>query len=113
MANTVYIKMPLYSDLKYRYGLSLQGQAWQFTFYWNSRCSQWHMDMRYEDQTPVLLGQALVPQYPMFVDYTLEDQGLTGYFLLLPVNSTISNKITEGSSIMPEFFDLYYVYNTE
>jgi hypothetical protein len=113
MTTTVSIEMPLYSDLKYRYGLALEGQSLQFTFYWNTRCSQWHMDMRKEDQTPVLLGYALVPQYPMAVDYNLEDIGLTGYFLLLPVNATISSKITEESSIMPEFFNLFYVYNTE
>ena len=71
------------------------------------------MDLRQEDQTPILLGYALVPQYPMCVDYNLEDYGLTGYFLLLPINSTIGSKITEESSIMPEFFKLYYVYNTE
>ena len=113
MTTTVSIEMPLYSDLKYRYGLSLEGQSWQFTFYWNTRCSQWHMDLKQEDQTPVLLGYALVPQYPMTIDYSLEDVGLTGYFLLLPINATISNKITEESSIMPEFFNLFYVYNQE
>ncbi|UAV84547.1 hypothetical protein PHB09_051 [Pseudomonas phage PHB09] len=113
MASTVYVEMPLYSDLKYRYATSLEGISWQLTFYWNSRCSQWHMDLRQEDQTPILLGYALVPQYPMCVDYNLEDYGLSGYFLLLPINSTIGSKITEGSSIMPEFFKLYYIYNTE
>lgn len=111
--STVYVELPLYSDLKYRYGLSLEGQSWQFTFYWNTRCSQWHMDLRSEDQSPVILGYGLVPQYPMMVDYNLEDYGLSGYFLLLPINSTISNKITEESSIMPEFFSLFYVYNVE
>lgn len=113
MANTILVEMPLYTDLKYRYGMSLQGQSLQFTFYWNARGAQWHMDMRMEDQTPIILGYALVPQYPMMVDYNLEDIGLTGYFLLLPVNATISNKITEESSVMPEFFSLFYTYNTE
>jgi hypothetical protein len=109
----VFIEMPLYPDLKYRYGLSLEGQSWQFTFYWNTRCSQWHMDLRLEDQTPVLLGYALVPQYPMGLDYNLEDFGLTGFFLLLPINAVISNKITEESNSMPEFFTLFYVYDQE
>ncbi|WYN05065.1 virion structural protein [Pseudomonas phage UNO-G1W1] len=113
MTTTVYVEMPLYADLKYRYSLSLEGQSFQFTFYWNTRCSQWHMDLRQEDQTPILLGYALVPQYPMGIDYNLEDYGLNGYFKLLPVNSSISSKLTEESSIMPEFFKLYYVYNTE
>lgn len=113
MSTTTAIEMPLYTDLKYRYGMALEGQSFQFTFYWNTRCSQWHMDIRLENQDPVLLGYALVPQYPMLVDYNLEDIGLTGYFLLLPVNATISNKITEESSIMPEFFSLFYIYEQE
>lgn len=105
------IELPLYTDLKYRYGISLQGQSYQVTFYWNERCRQWHMDLRLEDQTPILLGYALVPQYPMAVDYNLEDIGLTGYFMLLPVNATISSKITEEASIMPTFFSLFYIYD--
>ncbi|ATN92783.1 hypothetical protein QGX11_gp020 [Pseudomonas phage PPSC2] len=113
MAATIAVELPLYSDLKYRYGTTLEGVAWQFTFYWNERCSQWQFDLRQEDQTPILLGYALVPQFPMCVDYNLEDYGLTGYFVLLPINATISSKITEESSIMPEFFSLFYVYNTE
>ncbi|PUB40056.1 hypothetical protein C8K58_11442 [Pseudomonas sp. GV047] len=113
MTQTVSIEMPLYSDTKYRYGISLEGKSYQFTFYWNERCSQWQVDLRQDDQTPLVLGYALVPQYPMMLDYTLEEYGLTGYFLLLPINSTISNKITESSNIMSEFFSLFYVYNTD
>lgn len=104
------IELPLYTDLKYRYGIALEGQSYQFTFYWNTRGSQWHMDIKMEDQTPILLGCALVPQYPMLIDYNLEDIGLTGYFLLLPINATISNKITESSDTMPQFFNLFYIY---
>lgn len=113
MATTTAIEVPLYTDLKYRYGIALEGQSYQFTFYWNERCSQWHMDLRLENQTPILLGYALVPQYPMTIDYNLEDVGLTGYFMLLPVSATISNKISEESSIMPQFFSLFYIYEQE
>lgn len=113
MTSTVYIEMPLYTEEKYRYGISLEGVSWQFTFYWNGRASQWHMDIRREDQTPLVLGIALVSQYPMLVDYNIEEQGLSGYFLLMPVNSAIDSQITENSSVVPEFFKLFYVYITE
>lgn len=111
--STIYVELPLYNDLKYRYGLSLEGQSWQFTFYWNTRCSQWQMDLKYEDETPVILGYGLVPQFPMMVDYDLESVGLSGYFLLLPANLKTANKITEDPSIMPQLFSLFYVYNVE
>jgi hypothetical protein len=113
MTSTVYIEMPLYTEEKYRYGISLEGVSWQFTFYWNGRCGQWHMDIRREDQTALVLGQPLVAQYPMLVDYNLEESGLTGYFLLMPINIGIVDQITQDSSVVPEFFRLYYVYQTE
>lgn len=113
MTSTVYIEMPLYTEEKYRYGISLEGVSWQFTFYWNGRAAQWHMDIRREDQTPLVLGIALVAQYPMLIDYNIEEQGLSGYFLLMPVNSAIDSQITENSSVVPEFFKLFYVYLTE
>lgn len=113
MTNTVYIEMPLFTEEKYRYSLSLEGISWQFTFYWNGRAMQWHMDIRREDQTALVLGQPMVAQYPMLIDYNLEEQGLTGYFLLMPVNGAIDSQITQDSSIVPEFFRLFYVYITE
>lgn len=110
---TVYTELPLFPDLKYRYGISLQGISYQITFYWNARIMQWHMDILLEDQTPVVLGIALVSQYPMLVDYNLEEIGLTGYFVLMPVNVSVATQLNNESSVMPEFFKLYYVYVTE
>lgn len=113
MTSTVYIELPLFTEEKYRYGISLEGISWQFTFYWNGRAMQWHMDIRREDQTPLVLGVPIVTQYPMLVDYNLEEQGLTGYFLLMPVNVAVAEQLTQESSVMPEFFKLYYVYLSE
>lgn len=113
MASTIYVELPLFSEENYRYAISLEGISWQFSFNWNGRAGQWHMDIRREDQTPLVLGQALVAQYPMLVDYSLEESGMTGYFLLLPVNLGLTTQINEEFSVMPEFFKLYYVYITE
>src|SRR5437870_13492488 len=97
---TTAIEMPLYTDLKYRYGIALEGQSYQFTFYWNTRCSQRHMDIKLEDQTPILWGHALVPQYQMLFDYNLDATGLSGNFRLFPINPTLSNKITHAADII-------------
>lgn len=111
--STVFVEMPLYTDEKYRYGISLEGISWQFTFYWNGKSKTWHMDIRSEEQVPLVLGQALVPQYPMLVDYNLEESGMSGYFLLMPVNIALVSQSTDDLSVIPEFFKLYYVYLTE
>lgn len=110
---TVYVEMPLFTEDRYRYGITLEGVSWQFTFYWNSRINQWHMDIRREDQTPLILGVALVSQYPMLIDYNLEESGMTGYFLLMPVNISVIEQLHDSQDVMPTFFKLYYVYLTE
>lgn len=109
---TVYVEIPMYNERNYSYGVSLEGRSYVLSFYWNRKAKQWHMDLRLEDRTPILMGQALVPQYPMFVDYNLEELGMTGYFELMPVNVSIASKVGDEMSIVPEFFKLYYVYLT-
>lgn len=107
------IQMPLFSELTYRYSLTLEGRSWQFKFYWVERAKQWQMDIRQEDNTALILGYALVPQYPILEDVPLELYGLNGNFVLMPVNIAVASSITQESSVMPEFFKLYYQYQTE
>lgn len=111
--STVFVQLPLHSDLSYRYSASLETVSLQFKFYWNERATQWLMDIRLEDQTPVVLGYALVSQFPMLADTTLESVGLSGHFELMPVNIAVASSITLESSVVPEFFKLYYVYDVE
>ena len=113
MANTTMINLPLYQDLIYRYGVTLEEEAKQFTFYWNSRCAQWHMDIHNEDRTVIVQGIPLVTQYPILADFPLENHGLTGYFMLLPINTSQVQTLDDSSQIMPQFFELFYIYITE
>jgi len=110
---TNFIEMPLSDELVYRYSIPLEGNSWQLKFYWVKRAKQWHMDLRQEDQTPVVLGYALVPQFPILEDVPLELYGLTGRFVLMPVNIAVATSLSQDSSVMPEFFKLYYMYETE
>ncbi len=110
---TTFIECPLSSDLSYRYSIPLEGVSWHLKFYWVERARQWNMDLRQEDNTPIILGYGLVPQYPILEDVPLEGYGLTGRFVLMPVNVAVATQINEESSIMPEFFKLYYMYETE
>ena len=111
--STVFVELPLYSDQSFRYSASLEAVSLQFKFQWNARATQWQMDIRLEDQTPLVLGYGLVSQYPMLIDLPLENIGLSGHFELLPVNVAVASSLTQESSVMPEFFKLYYVYDVE
>ena len=113
MATTTIINLPLYTDPIYRYGVTLEEEAKQFTFYWNSRCAQWHMDIHNEDQTVIVQGIPLVPQYPILADFPLESYGLTGYFMLTPINASQVDTLDDSSAVMSQFFELFYIYITE
>jgi len=107
------IELPLYSDLDYRYSISLEGVSWQLRFYWVQRAKSWHIDIRQDNNAPVVLGYALVAQYPILEDFHLETFGLTGRFLLMPVNVAVAQQLEVESGVMPEFFKLFYQYQTK
>lgn len=113
MATTTIVQLPLYTDPIYRYGATIGEESKQFTFYWNARCAQWHMDIRNEDQTDVALGVALVAQYPMLTDYSLGMYGIDGYFMLLPANESQVKSLNTSMLSMPQDFELFYIYTSE
>jgi len=102
-------ELPLYQDTFYRYTINLEGLQRTFNYYWNERAGAWHFDVKNADGTPVILGQALVAQYPIVVDYPLKSESMTGYFLLLPNNPDTRMDPLE-SSVVPQFFKFYYLY---
>ena len=111
MATTVITQLPLYADTdNYRYGATIEGQQKQFTFYWNYRTKSWHMDIRNEDQTEIVLGVALVAEYPMLADHPMQEFLLTGYFVLLPNIAGTPPPIDRDLTVIPETFSLFYVY---
>lgn len=110
---TITTTLPLFTDSDYRYTANLQGQAFELRFQWNEKASRWHMSIRKQDRTPVILGLGLVAQFPMCADYTLEEFGLTGFFLILPVKVSRTLATTGERNNLAESFELFYIYETE
>jgi hypothetical protein len=103
------LQLPTYPEVYYTYSVGLENQRYILTFLWNDRDSAWRMDIRKEDQTPVVLGHKLVASYPMMADYSLEDSGLTGYFLLLH-NTQENGVLSKDYTRMSQYYSLYYIY---
>lgn len=104
-----YVVLPLYEDADYKYSVALEGEAFTFRAYYNERTLLWHYDVRFEDGTPLLLGSALVPSYPIGVDYILTP--LTGYFSLVPISTTNTEKYKEFPFELSQYYRLYYIYD--
>lgn len=97
------------TDVYYTYSTALEDSNFILTFLWNDRDKAWRMDIRKEDNTPVVLGYKIVSSYPMMADYTLNDDGLSGYFALVP-KSKESGLLSSSPSAMRQYYQLFYVY---
>lgn len=104
-----FLELPLYQDIYYTYSIGLETSKYVFTFLWNDRAKSWHMDIRKEDQTPVVLGIKMVSSFPLMADYTLEDHDITGYFVLMPKTREMGI-LSDNPNNMAQYYRLYYVY---
>lgn len=102
-------EVPLFQETYYRYSINLEGRQRNLNFYWNERVGAWHFDVKNADGSNVMLGQAIIAQYPIAGDYRLNSKDLSGYFILLPNNLSTVVDPTD-STVVPQFFKFYYVY---
>tara|TARA_R110000744_G_C19371770_1_gene563166 strand:+ start:36674 stop:37000 length:327 start_codon:yes stop_codon:yes gene_type:complete len=103
-----FISLPLYSDYFYSYNVSLEGVSYNIKFKYNTRSQQWSFDLYSRDNTPVILGIVLVPNYPIMFDYEIDN--LTGYFWLTEIPSISDNKIEQYPEALNKYYRLYYTY---
>lgn len=103
------VLMPTYSDVYYTYSIGLENNKFILSFLWNDRDKGWRMSIRKEDLTPIVLGYKIVSSYPMMADYALQDDGLTGYFVLIP-NSNENYTLDDQPSSMSQYYSLFYIY---
>ena len=103
------VKLPLYSDQYHTYTTSLESSRFRLSFLWNERDNGWRLDILKEDGSPVLLGYKLVSSYPMLADYSLNDDGISGYMVLLP-KSREQGLLSSSATAMLQYYDLYYIY---
>lgn len=90
--------------------ISLEGVLYKIRLYFNERMQSWIMDLYHGDESPIVLGQRLTPNYPLFLNYTIED--LSGYFLLSP-KGQYKNKTIEDPYQIKKYYDFFYYYEDE
>lgn len=105
-----YVSLPLYSDSDYQYSVSLEGNSYILRIYYTTRCKQWFFDLLRDDNTPVILGEALVPLYAIALDYALYP--LTGFLFLEPIGTSL-DKYRSDPENLNKWFRLFYIYDSE
>lgn len=109
MATFSQVDLPLYSDSFYSYQVSLEGISYGIEILYNERNELWHMSIFNDDDTPIIQGIALVPNYPILQDYA--NLPLTGYFWLKPVPKISSEKYLEKPESLAQYYTFSYIYN--
>ena len=107
------IELPLYSDPYFSYNIDLEGVNRTLTFRWNDRANSWHFDITQEEGKSVVAGIRVVANYPMLVDYQLDEYSMTGYFALVDAGSFSSGKLDTKPEAMSQWYKLFYIYTTE
>lgn len=104
--------LPLFADAYYSYSISLEGNSYILEFIYNERAELYYLNLKDAASNPIVLGAALVPNYPIMLDYSLPD--LTGGFWLEKKSlSSQSEPYKTYPDKLNEYYDFYYTYLSE
>lgn len=101
------LSMPLRSDVPaFEYEIELEGSTWRLGYVWNARASLWHMDVKAQDGTPLLLGLPLVVDFPLLLTYRSLLALPPGEFFLVDLETT--GEEAGRDTLGTRFLLLYY-----
>lgn len=107
-----YVDIPLYDSYFYDMSITLEGISYVLEFTYNSEARLYTLSLYSDEREPIVLGEALVPNYPMFADYAI--QGMTGFFVMIPLETVVD---TEPYKRYPDkihkYYTLHYMYEEE
>lgn len=108
---TKYVDIPIINYPFYDLSISLEGNSYILEFCYNSRMELYTFSLYDADREPIILGEALVPEYPMFLDYAIP--ALSGYFVLLKKENINSQPYKDYPQNLADYYYFMYVYDTE
>lgn len=102
-----FVNLPLYSAAFYSYSISLERVSYTIKFRYITRTQRWVFDLYTRDKQPVLLGQAIIPNYPISLDYVTP---LSGFFWLTPLPDVDPYKAEQYPRDLDKYYSFDYVY---
>lgn len=102
------VELPLYQDAFYSYSVSLERVSYTIKFRYITRMQKWVFDLYTRDNLPVLLGQVIVPEHPIALDYVTP---LSGYFWLAPLPDVDPHKAEQYPRDIAKYYNFLYIYN--
>lgn len=106
-----YVSLPLFSDSYYEYSIALQEDSYILRFIYNERMQLYTISLYDADNNPIVVGEALVPSYPIFFEYALYP--LTGYFYMEEKANILSEPYKVYPDQIHQYYDLYYIFSSD
>lgn len=104
-----YVNLPLFSDADYEYSLALEGLSYILRFIYIERMQMYTINLYDADNNPIVLGEALVPNYPLFFDYAILP--LSGYFYMSEKSNIDSEPYKKYPERLDQYYDFRYIYD--
>lgn len=105
---TSYVDIPLSADPFYELTISLEGNSYILEFVYNERAKLYFLNLYDSDRQPIVLSQAMIPEYPILLDYNLPN--LSGSFWLLKKATLISEPYKDYPDSINQYYDFVYIY---
>jgi hypothetical protein len=105
-----YVNLPLFEDAAYDYTVALEGESYTLRFLYIERMKMYTINLYDADNNPIVLGEALVPNYPIFFDYALFP--LNGYFYMSEKANLLSEPYKTYPDKLDQYYNLYYIYDS-
>jgi len=106
-----YVNLPLFTDSDYNYSVNLQGQSYVLDFKYNERVQLYFLSLLDAENNPIVLGEGLVPTYPILKDYALFP--LTGFFWMEEKADILSEAYKVYPDKIAEYYSFFYIYSDE
>lgn len=104
----LYITLPLFPEPDYTYAVALQDVSYNLEFIYNERTQLYSLSLYDQNNNPIVLGEALVPNYPIFKDYAIFP--LTGFFWMEEKADIISEPYKVYPDSIDQYYNLFYIY---
>jgi hypothetical protein len=104
-----YVELPLFADSYYEYSTALQDNSYILEFYFVERVQSYFFSLYDADRNPIVLGERMVPSYPMFKDYALFP--LTGWIWMESIAELEDEAYLKYPDKINEYYRMYYVYD--
>lgn len=106
-----YIAMSLFPDAYYTYSMAFQGDSYILEFIYNERSKLYFINLLDADNNPIVMGEALVPNYPVFLDYAIFP--LTGFFWMEEKADILSEPYKTYPDSIDQYYNLFFIYQSE